>query len=46
MECSDSGLCPMTSYNWLRRTHETSVSEEIVSLNKTLQLFDHKVNKQ
>jgi len=46
MECSDSGLCPMTSYNWLRRTDEINISEEIVSLNKTLQLFDHKVNKQ
>jgi len=46
MECNDSGICLITSYNWLRRTVETSLSEEIVLLNKTLELFDHKVNKQ
>jgi len=45
MECNDSGLCPMTHYNWLRRTDETSLSEESVLLNNTLQLSDYKVNK-
>jgi len=44
MECNDSGLCPMTSYRG--RTDETSLSEETVLLNNTLQLFDYKVNKQ
>lgn len=46
MECNDSGLCPITHYNWLRTTDETSLSEETVLLNNTLQLFDYKVNKQ